>query len=352
MSVKIFVVIFLIEILSSVCTSEDNVEKHNFAGSQFKVSDAVNAACPLLGNIAKMHPLKTPKIDEVYFQLRTTCKTIEFSIPETKKLLEISEYDVNKTTVIFIPGWMALPTDPFVGAFAKAYNCRGGYNFVVLNTNYFLATGYYTSSFNTEKLGEFVAVGLKNMQISPKQIHLIGHSLGAHIAGLAGSYYQNLTGQTIERITGLDPARPCFDIPLVFPGLNSKVANFVDIVHSNPNDNGIADAIGVADFYPAGLDMVKPGCKDEPDNCSHLRSIYYYIETVYPGNEQTLKGTLCNSIKLLEEKNCSGSIATMGISASADHKGVFYVPVNDKSPYGMKTEDKTPISDKCGQCSE
>lgn len=37
-------------------------------------------------------------------------------------------------------------------------------------------------------------------------VHIVGHSLGSHIAGYVGT---NLTG-SIGRITGLDPAEPYF----------------------------------------------------------------------------------------------------------------------------------------------
>ena len=41
----------------------------------------------------------------------------------------------------------------------------------------------------------------ENHEIDPKNIHLIGHSLGAHISGEAAFYFQK-TGEKIGRITG------------------------------------------------------------------------------------------------------------------------------------------------------
>ncbi|XP_005181771.2 phospholipase A1 VesT1.02 isoform X1 [Musca domestica] len=358
MSIPVFILLMVLLIYSPGGSTLKAKADGNSSedGINLKISDAVHAVCPFFGNAAKSHPQNPPILEQVYFQFQSACRSREYPIPETKKLLEIPEYDGNKTTVVFIPGWMALPTDRFVSALAKAYHCRGGYNFVVLNTNGFLSTGYYTSAFNTDKLGEFVAMGLRNMQIAPERIHLIDHSLGAHIAGLAGSHYQNLTGHKLERITGLDPARPCFVAPIIFPRFAADVAKFVDVIHSNPNDSGIKEPLGGVDFYPAGVDTIKPGCMGQPDNCSHLRSIYYYIETLYPGNEINFKGIQCHHFENLVAKNCSGSKTNvaMGIAASAENKGIFYVSVNGRPPYGTnaKPANDNTMSDKCGECSK
>lgn len=79
-----------------------------------------------------------------------------------------------------------------------------------------------------------------------------GHSLGAHICGEAGRVYRNLTNQSLVRITGLDPARPCFNEGERLTGLQRGDANFVDIIHSNVGILGMKDPIGDIDFYPNG----------------------------------------------------------------------------------------------------
>ena len=43
-----------------------------------------------------------------------------------------------------------------------------------------------------------------------RRLHLVGHSLGAHLVGFLGKRVQELGLGKVARITALDPARPLF----------------------------------------------------------------------------------------------------------------------------------------------
>lgn len=109
-------------------------------------------------------------------------------------------------------------------------------------------------------------------------IHIIGHSLGAHAAGFAGSYAQ--TGQ-VSRITGklmttikvliifncllifhigLDPAEPTFERAGPEQRLDPTDANFVDVIHTCGGTLGMLSSLGHVDFYPNGGMAFQPGC--------------------------------------------------------------------------------------------
>lgn len=80
---------------------------------------------------------------------------------------------------------------------------------------------------------------------SLNSVHIIGHSLGAHISGQIGKLFDGQIG----RITGLDPALPLFT-PISPDRLQRNDAKFVDVIHSSYL--GDMRVTGHADFYPNG----------------------------------------------------------------------------------------------------
>lgn len=78
-------------------------------------------------------------------------------------------------------------------------------------------------------------------------LHFIGHSLGAHVVGQAARLLKKIVH--VNRISGLDPAYPCFENKSASLRLKKTDAKFVDIIHTNSelgeNPNfGIYEPIG------------------------------------------------------------------------------------------------------------
>lgn len=89
---------------------------------------------------------------------------------------------------------------------------------------------------------------------------MIGHSLGGQIAGFVGKTVQNLTGSSVARITGLDPAGPLF-LPSDPEGrLADTDADLVVVLHTDGLVYGYYYVVGDIDFYANGGTSPQPGC--------------------------------------------------------------------------------------------
>ena len=65
-------------------------------------------------------------------------------------------------------------------------------------------------------------------------IHLVGHSLGAHVMGSAAKEVQRLGLGKLRRLTGLDPAYPFFESADLYPWrVDKSDADMVQILHTN-----------------------------------------------------------------------------------------------------------------------
>ena len=86
-------------------------------------------------------------------------------------------------------------------------------------------------------------IGLFRNISNSTNIHCIGHSLGAHVCGLLSKLMNSLLNLKFKRITGLDPAGPCFKNYNSNNKLDKTDADYVDVIHTS-NMFGIQDPIG------------------------------------------------------------------------------------------------------------
>lgn len=85
---------------------------------------------------------------------------------------------------------------------------------------------------------------------------VVGHSLGCHIAGLAG---RQLIFGMIGVIIALDPAGVLYPLNQIQNRISKFDAIYVQVIHTDGNHFSILEPLGHADFYPNGGKHM-PGC--------------------------------------------------------------------------------------------
>nr|XP_057915428.1 lipase member H [Doryrhamphus excisus] len=143
------------------------------------------------------------------------------------------------------------------------------------NLNYITAVSYTREA--AYNLTGFI-LSMQEEGASLSSLHLIGVSLGAHLAGYVGA---NLKGK-LGRITGLDPAGPLFTSATPDDRLDPSDAMFVDVLHTDMDSFGLRGAHGHIDFYANG-GADQPGCPKTIFAgksyfvCDHQRSMFLYL---------------------------------------------------------------------------
>jgi Ca2+-binding RTX toxin-like protein len=124
---------------------------------------------------------------------------------------------------------------------------------------------YFPSADKTQNVGNQLSAYLKNSGVDPNFTTLIGHSLGAHVAGIAGSAYRQSNGKAINQIVGLDPAGPAFEGKGAADRLDPTDANRVVAIHTSIV-LGYNDRLGTQDIYANKKDWWQPGNSIIPKN--------------------------------------------------------------------------------------
>ncbi|XP_032521339.2 phospholipase A1-like isoform X1 [Danaus plexippus] len=254
-------------------------------------------------------------------------------------LNNVYNLDVTRQLIVFIPGYKSHinrnAPELIKAAFKDVPNI---YLIVIDHSIYTSSKGGRLKSYERSVtytyplgviVGEFLAK-LRNVGFSSKNIHCIGHSLGGQILGYAGTKYFKVTAEKIWRITGIDPAGPCFSNSLIDEQLRSGVAEYVEVYHCNAGGLGTTSVLADIDFF-INNGKVQPNCDgsflslgDSDAKCSHKSCVKYWTETVqHPGWYLAWK---CDSYKLFSEGKCAGNEVTIGgYTNPGNSTGVFYI---------------------------
>ncbi|XP_046617076.1 pancreatic lipase-related protein 3-like isoform X1 [Neodiprion virginianus] len=248
----------------------------------------------------------------------------------------LAKMDLNKSTVVFIFGWFGTTNWKNSQAVVTAYLERRDHNVLMLNWANIADKEYLYAARSIPGVGYTLATALNEWVtagLNSSSIHLVGHSLGAHVCGYAGRY----VNFTLPRIVGLEPAGPFFYT--VLERLKPSDAEFVEVIHTDAGVLGMDLEVGHVDFYPNGGTSLQPGCLIAY-TCSHVRSCLFYAESVR--NEDAFIGRACDSNSKFKIGSCNfNGLSVMGYATPTTTRGKFYLQTNFASPYGLGVEGTT-----------
>lgn len=299
-------------------------------------------ACYKVLAITELPPTTTPTVNSAWkktdfqdieskFSLRTLEEPDEDTchlVPGQEQSVGNCHFNHTSKTFVVIHGWTVTGMyESWVPKLVDAlYKREPHSNVIVVDWLQRAQQHYPVSAGYTQLVGQDVASFIDWMEETFNypldKIHILGYSLGAHAAGVAGS----LTTNKVNRITGLDPAGPSFEYAGISVTLSPDDAEFVDVVHTysvgTPDRSiGIQRPVGHIDIYPNGGSF-QPGCSigdtirliaengirgiidmDQIVKCSHERSIHLFIDSLL-NEEKPSMAYRCNSKEAFDKGLC------------------------------------------------
>uniref|UniRef100_A0A6J0TE08 Phospholipase A1 member A n=1 Tax=Pogona vitticeps TaxID=103695 RepID=A0A6J0TE08_9SAUR len=228
--------------------------------------------------------------------LRGTNLRVQFLLfsslnPSCGELLSISRdiqnssFNASLGTKIIIHGFRALGTKPsWINGLIETLLRAAQANVIAVDWVHGATAAYPIAVGNVMKLGLEISSFIRKLQalgVAEASIHIIGVSLGAHVAGLVGRFYEGRLG----RITGLDPAGPKFTRASREERLDPGDALFVEAIHTDSDNFGIRIPVGHIDYYING-GKDQPGCPRFISSgysyliCDHMRAVHFYISAL------------------------------------------------------------------------
>ncbi|XP_075974575.1 inactive pancreatic lipase-related protein 1-like isoform X2 [Anticarsia gemmatalis] len=335
-------------------------------------------------------PDRANRVEDIYLRFyngRTCEDYVDIPLSQASRLFDIKGFDKNNPTVFYIHGFIEVAAQESIQVMVNAYlEARPGTNVVLLDWSN-MAHGSYlvNAARNTKKVGSAAAEQLNKLLESGlllEKFHVIGHSLGSHVAGYTARELKNKYSKVVKRLTALDPAFPAFyPDGVVMEHVNAKDAEFVDVIHTDAGGYGAPVRTGTADFWPNGGKSVQPGCprfapvplsddngclgsgctlcpsfactskrdtipnKKVVDLCSHWRSWRFYAESVI--NPEAFPASPAESYqKFRENPTPETGMVYMGLNCDNSAQGSYYLTTNGQTPFGKGMDGLYPKSKK------
>ncbi|XP_046821663.1 endothelial lipase-like [Vespa crabro] len=272
--------------------------------------------------------------NRVFFYLYTINNRKEPDVISINDLesLKKSNFNFNRSTQIITHGWINSHNSDSCILIRDAYLNHNDYNVIVIDWSKISVKPYFWTVIRVKMVSQYVSTMLDFLEKEGMNLStttMVGHSLGAHIVGLAAHYAKG----TVNYIIGLDPALPGFIKAKEGSRISQGDANYVEIIHTNGGVLGFLNSIGDVDFYPNG-GVKQAGCiVDAAGSCSHLRAYELFAESI--NSKIGFHAKKCENYVRFKLGLCNKKLSlTMGgIKKHFIEKGIFFLDTNPVSPF-------------------
>lgn len=335
---------------------------------------ATTGLCFLLVNVASLHiqdsEVANPECEDLYtttwreyrqgvhlqvqYLLLTrhnlTCAS-PFTFNSLNDTHSSTDFNASLPTKVIIHGFRAMGSKPsWVPNLAQALLKVEDVNVLVVDWINSASFAYNRVVENYKEVAINISVlinHLINYGCPVESFHLIGVSLGAHVAGFVGTIFRGQLG----RITGLDPAGPMFKGKDISDRLDPSDALFVEAIHTDADYFGISIPVGHVDFFLNG-GMDQAGCARSSFAsmygyviCDHMRAVHVYISAL--NGTCSLMGFPCSSYDHFLEGRCLDCQRTFGGTCPQiglqEHSGLTVHPLPNNQRVYLLTTSSPPF---------
>ena len=245
--------------------------------------------------------------------------------------LQASDFNPRRQTKIVTHGWMNSLKSKACTSIRDAYLKHGDYNVIVVDWSSISYRPYMWASRRVLMVSQYLSQMidfLETQGLELSQLTIVGHSLGAHIAGLSARFAK----RAVHYVVAMDPALPNFITAAAGQRVSRDDAKYVQVIHTNAGFLGYLKSVGHVDFYPNGGSK-QVGCViDLGGSCSHSLSYEYFAESI--NSRAGFLSARCSSYADFNMGRCKSNTAFMGgVEPNLNVNGNYYLKTNMKAPY-------------------